>query len=135
MNTKIIKKWEENNRHLREYIATNPQSMYGNYEEMVKLLVKYILNTNEEWFNSEEITVVDDGDYQGALIFLIPAKTYQPSKNEYLVTSVEYGSCSGCDTLKSIRRYTDGFPTEEQIDDYMMLFLHLIQNMKPLYGG
>lgn len=81
------------------------------------------------------MTVIDDGDYQGTQIFVIPLDTYQPNVTDYIVTNTYYGSCSGCDTLKSINSYDyDELPNEEQIEDYMQLALHLLQKCKWLYN-
>lgn len=133
MEKEMIKLWEENKQSLERHISTTPQKEYDSYESLLKLIVKYILNTNEDEWSVEKISVIDDGDYQGTQIFLIPKNTYQPSACEYLVTYTYYGSCSGCDTLQSIHEYEDGLPNEEQVKDYMTLCLHLIQRMKYLY--
>ena len=45
-------------------------------------------------------------------------------------TYQDYGSCSGCDLLESIREYDGGLPTEEQVKEYMMLELHLLQRCR-----
>lgn len=138
MDTKIITLWEDNKEKLKEYISKTNQSEYSSYQSLVKLIVEHILNSKEDnydypKYDADKITVIDDGDYQGTQIFIIPQDTYQPSVSEYLVTNTYYGSCSGCDTLQSINDWEDGIPSEEQINDYMALFLHLIQRMKPLY--
>lgn len=78
------------------------------------------------------MTVIDNGEYQGTQIFLIPEETYQPSVDNYLVTHTYYGSCSGCDTLEGIRSYDKEKPTETQVKDYMTLALHLVQRLKKL---
>ena len=138
MNNNIINLWEQNKESLRNYFKITNQENYSSYKSLVKLIVEHILNNHEEsydipMYNSERITVIDDGDYQGTQLFLIPEDTYQPSSSEYLVTYTYYGSCSGCDTLQAIQGYEDELSSEEQIDDYMSLCLHLIQHMKPLY--
>jgi hypothetical protein len=78
----------------------------------------------------ETLHCIDDGDYQGTLLFLIPEDTYQP--DNYYYVKVEYGSCSGCDTLESIRDYDSDTPNDEQVKDYMTLCLHIIQKFKKL---
>jgi hypothetical protein len=80
-------------------------------------------------FDVKNMTVIDDGDYQGTQIFIIPLNTYQPSVEEYVYTNTYYGSCSGCDTLLSICSYNEK-PSENQIQDYMTLALHLLQRCK-----
>ena len=80
----------------------------------------------------DRITVIDDGNYQGTQIFIIPTNTYQPSVEDYVYTNTYYGSCSGCDTLQGISSYDGDEPSEEQIKDYMELALHLLQKCKML---
>jgi hypothetical protein len=58
------------------------------------------------------MTVIDDGDYQGTQIFIIPTDTYQPSVKDYVMTDTYYGSCSGCDTLQAISGYDYALPTD-----------------------
>ena len=128
MNKKIIDSWYLHKDELENYFKTTRQEEYDSYEKLVKLIVEYFLPN----YNSKEITVIDDGDYQGTEIFLIHEDVYQPGVEDYLYTHNYYGSCSGCDTLLSISEYQDGLPTEEQVKDYMTLCLHLIQKLKPL---
>lgn len=131
MISEIVAQWDKNKAALEEYYKNSPQSEYCNsYKDILKSVFRLIL-TDKEW-DVDKITVVDDGDYQGTQIFLIPEKTYQPSESEYLITSVSYGSCSVCDTLQAIHSYGDEKPNEDQVKDYMSLSLHLIQKMKTL---
>jgi len=138
MIPEIIEKWELNKKLLENYFFTTPQSEYGDYKDIVKVLFKIVLvGTPNKWngfdnYDTEKITVVDDGDYQGTQIFLIPKETYQPNVEDYIITNTYYGSCSGCDTLQGISNYDDGLPNEEQVSEYMTLALHLVQKMKYL---
>ena len=136
MESKFISKWEQNKEKLQEYITNTPQKQYDEYKSLVELIVKYILNDNIDLpyngYNLDAIHEIDDGDYQGTLLYFIPKNTYQPDVSDYIFTSVSYGSCSGCDTLQSIHNYDDEIPTKEQVEEYMSLFLHLVQNMKSL---
>ena len=108
------------------------------YDHLVKLVVKYILNPSikVDWkkFDADQITVIDNGDYQGTLLFMIPRNTYQPSEGDYLLTYSGYGSCSGCDTLKNIQCWRDGLPNEDQIKDYMTLCKDLVCNIVKPYN-
>ena len=84
----------------------------------------------------EMLKEIDDGDYQGTLLYLIPEDTYQPNSSEYLMTFVEYGSCSGCDTLQGIQCFLDTKSRDKSIDDLMNLCKDLICNMiKPYNTG
>ena len=127
MQMEIIKEWEKKKRRLEEYFRNTRQEKYSTYLDIVKIIVKVIL----PGYDYKKITVIDDGDWQGTQIFIIPSDVYQPDIEEYLYTYVYYGSCSGCDTLLGINNYEDGKPNDSQIKDYITLCLHLIQRMKP----
>lgn len=90
-------------------------------------IVKSLFTLVIKGYDTERIHEIDDGDWQGNYIYLIPKDTYQPLGSDYLVTQVSYGSCSGCDTIEGIRQYDSGLPNEEQIKEYMTLALHLVQ--------
>ena len=135
MEKEIIEQWEKNKPKLEEYFKTTKQEEYSTYQSIVEKIFEICITKADSYnkWNYKNITCVDDGDYQGTQIFLIPKDTYQPSADEYLVTNTYYGSCSGCDTLEAISRYEDGLPSEEQLKDYMTLALHLVQKTKYLY--
>lgn len=105
----------------------------SDYKEIVTNVVKIITDAEEYGgFNPdpERVHQVDDGEYQGTLVFVIGAKGYQPS--DYWYVKVSYGSCSGCDTLEGIKNYDDAPPTADQIKDYMTLSLHVVEAMKKM---
>ena len=126
MIKEFVEKWEARKHELEEYFRTHNQNDYREYVHIVKKLFDIVI----DGFNSERITVVDDGDWQGTQIFLIPRDTYQPSSEDYVFTHNYYGSCSGCDTLLAINEYGGGLPSEKQIGEYMTLALHLLQQLK-----
>jgi len=99
------------------------------YKELVTDVVQ-ILHDPEEYesIDPNRVHLIDDGDYQGTLLFVIAAGGYQPST--YWYVKVSYGSCSGCDTLEGIRGYYELPPTEEQLDQYLTLALHVVQGLK-----
>lgn len=136
-----LDKWNKNRERLEEAMSKDTKLNDCEYEYLVKLVVDYVLNDEDcgygEKWDSSEITVVDNGHYQGTQLFIIPADTYQPDEYEYLMTYVNYGSCSGCDTLLSIQTWSDNVcPTAEQLKDYMTLCKDLITNMiKPYNCG
>ena len=141
-----LKKWNKKKNKLEEVLKHDTTLNDCEYGYLVKLVVENILNgedEDDEWmwdstWDSEKITTIDNGSYQGTLIFLIPIKTYQPCEYEYLMTFVSYGSCSGCDTLLHIQSWHDEGekPTQQQLKDYMILCKDLVCNMiKPYNGG
>jgi len=139
MIQEFVKAWDANKEALREYIRTHEQKEYDEYAKLVKILFEVVINPYIEsvdethyTYNTESIHIIDDGDYQGSQLFIIPNNDYQPSPYEYVWTHCSYGSCSGCDTLLGISTYDDGLPSEEQVDGYMTLLLHLLQRCKYL---
>lgn len=134
-------KWAENEKKLEEVIRKSTDHISWDYRDLIKLIVENILNrgysgygvyNNKEW-DSEHIREIDDGDYQGTIIFVIHIKRYQPSEEEYLFTYVDYGSCSCCDTLQGIQAEGDlnsRLPSKTQVKDYMTLCRDMVVRMK-----
>lgn len=137
-------KWNKNKGKL-EAALRETNLCDQSYTSLLALTVKNILNDGlgdddysyDSRWNADKITVIDNGDYQGTLLFLIPADTYQPSEYEYLMTYIGYGSCSCCDYLQSITPWDDDEPvTDEDIKNFMSLCKDFITNMiKPYNCG
>lgn len=139
--TRIMKeRWDVNKDKLRAVLAERTDLNECDYEYLVKLTFETIYNTAvtglDRKLDLEHITVVDNGDYQGTLLFLIPFDTYQPSEHEYIMTYVGYGSCSGCDALQAVQGWGKEKPTEEQLNGFMDICCDLICNaIKPYNYG
>lgn len=139
----LYEKWEKNRDALKYKISRIGDVSALEYEDLVKLTFSTIYNegSGEEIYpygrlDLDYVTVIDNGDYQGTLLFVIPFKTYQPSESEYLMTYVGYGSCSGCDTLMSITDYNREPPTKEQVSDLLTLCKDIVTNtIKPYNYG
>lgn len=87
-------------------------------------------------WDSEEISEIDNGEYQGTLLYLIPRKTDSPLEYDYLMTYVGYGTCSGCDTLQGIQDDIINEISEESLEDFMTLCRDIITRMiKPYNMG
>lgn len=107
----------------------------GSYEAIVKVAVENVVDDATTYGQPDPrvIHCINDGDYQGTLLFLIPDNTYQPSN--YWYVRVYYGSCSGCDTLEAIRdsgSYSETGSNQGQVDDLYTLALHVVQGLKVL---
>lgn len=127
MIPKFVSRFEENKKLLKKSFRESKPSQYLT---MVTEVIKVI--TSQEEYNDynpdpDRVHQIDDGDYQGTLVFVIGAKGYQP--NKYWYVSVYYGSCGGCDTLAAINDYPS-IKEKEQIKDYMTLALHIVQGLK-----
>lgn len=110
---------------------------FPGYETLLRVGLEVMVGDSDYGMpDSNRISTINDGDYQGTLVFVIPEYGYQPYT--YWVTKVSYGSCSGCDTLESI--YSDGSRwsddgenaklSDSQVEDLYTLTLHMIQQMK-----
>lgn len=103
------------------------------YVDIVRAVITAI-NPDDEYGlpDPNRVHTIDDGEYQGTLLFVIPEVGYQP--DNYWAVKVSYGSCSACDTLQSIKGYSDDPITDKELDQYLTLALHIIQGLK-LIGG
>jgi len=128
MIERFVKRFDAAREALKaKYLATPPSS----YDDIVKDVVGIV--SDPDVYSDpdvDRIVKVDHGDYQGMLLFVIGGSGYQP--HSYWVTDVNYGSCSGCDTLQAIHDTTD---PDEAAGDYVTLALHLVQSMKQVTGG
>ena len=135
MLKEFVERWDRYKNDLEEYFRKTRQEEYSDYKDIVKALFKEVINKEEidgYKFDLDKMKIIDDGEYQGTQIFIIPLDTYQPDVEEYVITDTYYGSCSGCDTLLAISCYDDGIPNEEQLKGYMELSLHLLQKCRRL---
>ena len=134
MIKRFVKQFMDNKDELRKVFET---SHPDDYHDIVKVVIELLYQENEDSHEPTpdpgRIHEIDDGDYQGTLVFVIAETGYQP--NDYWAVKVDYGSCSCCDTFQSIRYSESGSndkPTAQQVDDYMTLALHIIQRMKSI---
>lgn len=145
-----VEQWDKNKDRLRQHIENNVEDFNEcSYSYLVESVVNYIFNDEfdddyDKW-DSKNITVIDNGDYQGTQLYLIPKASYQPSEDEYLMTYVGYGSCSGCDTLQSVQMWDLNYEEDTEkkekmknniVTDIHNLCLHIVQNtIKPYNYG
>lgn len=127
----FIDRFQEIKEDLLKDFSKEQPSSYSDI--LTKTLTKMFSDENGEPeygkpdFNN--IHVIDDGDYQGTLVFIIPKNGYQPS--DYWCVKVDYGSCSGCDTYEAYAEWNE--------EDYyksaphmVTMAMHMIQSMKDI---
>ena len=132
MITEFIDKFQEIKPRLLEQFSKEEPD---NYEDIFKQTIKMMFEesaddyySNSETPDSERITVIDNGDYQGTLLFVVASKSYQPS--DYWATRVAYGSCSECDTFAA---YSDYDNPEKSAPEMVTMALHMIESMKKIF--
>lgn len=141
-----VHKWDENKKYLEAALRQTDCSEVT-YDQLMKAVVVEVLNRGAA-DESEQLSVkrmrrIDDGQYQGTIIYIVPFDTYQPDESEYLMTFVNYGSCSGCDTLERIKsdmpwddEHCETCATEQTIKDLMTLCKDLLTRMiRPFNNG
>ena len=136
MIEQFTKRWFSHNHIIREEFE---KALPENYTDIVKAVVT-MLHDEDEYasIDPERIHEINDGNYQGTLVYVIGASGYQPST--YWYVKVEYGSCSGCDTLENILSGDYGHETQEEADawkknainELMTLALHIVQGLKQM---
>lgn len=125
-----IDKWDVNQVHLQAALTNKIASDNSlTYYDLVSMIIEHVLNyraTEDEPIWDTEPHEVCDGDYQGTLLFLIvrETKTHFPSSCDYLMTYVNYGSCSYCDALEYAL-----YNSDDPVSDLMTLAMHIIQHM------
>ena len=135
--------WNTNKDKLRDVLANRTDLSECDYELLAKLTYETIFNDHEgvmdyEKLDLENISIIDNGDYQGTLIILVPFNTYQPSEYEYLMSYIGYGSCCGCDVLQAAQLYSDDGEklNETQLSDFMSICEDIVSNtIKPYNYG
>lgn len=131
----LAEQWCKNKNQLKQYLQNHYDTLNSlTYKDIVKISFEQIYNNALETLNLEYITEIDNGDYQGTLLFIIPFNKYQPTHYEYLMTYIEYGSCSVCDTLQSLQNdyhyYGDeGQTKEDYINQKINGFMHLCKDI------
>lgn len=133
MIKEFLEKWWKYKDNMESYFRGFEDISGVEYHGIVKALVENILNQGVEWCKlSKEVKVIDDGDYEGTMIFIFHNDTCTPSITDYFFTHNYYGSCSGCDTLLSIVEGSGGKATDEQVKLLMRLAFDLLRNIKPM---
>ena len=136
-----VKQWYENKELLKDALENDRDLEDREYKDLVKLVFKYVINPNlpdaesNGLWDYTRITEIDEGNYQGTLLYLIPRETYQPKFDDYLITCVDYGSCTVCDTLKNIRARAGEVSKEKTIKSYLDLCRNIVQQITTPRGS
>ena len=140
----VVEKWYKYKKDLENYFQSHKQSDYAEeYYDFLKITLLTIFpevdncdnNITKHTFCVDDIQAIDFCNYSGTLIFVFHLPVYDPDLTETFYTTVDYGSCTGCDTLMRIsNKELKERPTMAQTQAYMQLALNLVQNIKPFKG-
>lgn len=133
MNQTFIKRWERRKDEVR---AAFEEKLPEEYKDIVTAVVRALRDEDDDGdeydygtdLNTERITEVRYGDYDGTLTYVIGSGTYGGGR-VWCVT-IDYGSCSGCDALERISCYYDNEGKAKAVNDLMTLALHIVQGLK-----
>ncbi len=130
MIEEFTRKWFAKMHDMRaKFEVAHPED----YKAVVRAVVEMLgEDADYDVPDPDRVHEINDGSYQGTLVYVIGAKGYQPSR--YWYVRVFYGSCSGCDTLEAIRGWSDETPSKAEVDKYMTLALHVIQGLQEMGG-
>jgi len=129
MEKELITRFDTKRDEIKSKLAILLEEKDWNIEyiDIVRIVIEAVHN-GYGTPDPETIHQIDDGDYQGTLLFIIPEDCYQP--HDYWYVKVFYGSCSGCDTLLNI--IDCSYDKEQQVNDLFTLALHVVQGLKKM---
>lgn len=126
----FVEQWERKKHLIEESYATKKPETYKDLVvELIKILDEPMKKYKEryescykqfkgECIDTSEIHEIDFGGGAGDLVYLFFSK----NRRTYWETTIEYGSCSFCDSLEQAT----------SVEDYMTLTLHLLQHLKEI---
>ena len=136
MIQEFVKRFDEKRDDIRAELGNllDTKGWDLEYDDIVRIVIKAVSGNWPNRMDLERIHRIDDGDYQGTLVYVIPEDGYQP--RDYWYVRIAYGSCSGCDTLQWIMCCHDwkGEEREKVIDDLFTLALHVVQKLRNMEG-
>ena len=143
----FVNQWYENRQELesfleKEYDQSEDKRYWGvGYRYLFRKVFELVVTQPREirdrhdqrWNNYSwdwsRFRTIDDGEYQGEIVFIMVPNVYQPSLDkDYYFTSVVYGSCSHCDTMQHVQEVVE--TKEEKIQALMLAALHMVQATK-----
>ncbi|KKL82598.1 hypothetical protein LCGC14_1983120, partial [marine sediment metagenome] len=111
-----------------QYIAWLATQDCPSYKSLLRKALEVIQGSEGLGYGStpdpERIHEINDGDYQGTIVFVIGAKGYQP--DTYWSTTVYYGSCSGCDAIEAAWDYG----RTDSMEGMYAIALNMMQGMR-----
>jgi len=115
----FVDAWFENRDKVHAHFESRPPQ---GYRDIVQAVVGVLGDAKDMRGtpDPERIHEINDGGYQGTLVYVIGDTGYQPYR--YWYVRVSYGSCSGCDALEAAN----------DTDDYMTLALHIVQGLREM---
>lgn len=122
MIQEFVEQWDKNKDLLREALVKKAPYEYKDLVVLVASVMKGKIN-----LDPSSVVEISGDDYQGTNLYIIKGVPNGWYGTNFYSVKVEYGSCSGCDTLEHIKMDLED---EEAIKAYMTLCLHIVQEIK-----
>lgn len=135
MIQEFVDAWRDRQDIYKEWLEglSDREREYLEYKDLVEFLFTLVINPavsemDDFWngFDIDDITEINNGSYQGTLIYIIPRDTYSPDEHDYIYTFIDYGSCTVCDALQNAQ----SDEKESCIKKMIMISLHIIEHFK-----
>ena len=85
----LAEQWCKNQNKLKKYLKDNYETLNSlMYKDIVQIAFEQIYDNKLDPLSFDCMTMVDNGGYQGTLLFIIPFNTYQPNEYQYLMTYI-----------------------------------------------
>lgn len=130
MIPEIISQWEKRKHLLEQYFRIDLELEYGtfylSYLDILALTFNYVITDGISTYHDvtwivSRIILINNNNYEGTLILIIPPDDNDPLIEDYLITTVEYGSQDALQEAKSV-------------SDYMKIAFGMVKKLKPLYS-
>ena len=130
MIPEIISQWEKRKRLLatffRNRLKNKPDVFLPTYLDILAYTFDYVIKDristyHDVTWNANDIILINDYHYEGTLILIIPPDDNAPLLEDFLITTVEYGS-------------QDALLKAKSVSDYMEIAFGMVERLKPLYS-
>lgn len=128
MIQRFVDAWEKNKPLIRRMFADKHPEDYDDVVLTVLTGLRHESPSRLEYPDPAATLVIEGASYQGTNTYvLVDSRLGEPQ----WYVRVDYGSCGHCDTLCSIKERDWGDrPTDDQVNEYMTLALHIVQRIK-----
>ena len=131
----IVQQYNKNKKHLKEYFKKHKQEEYSDYNNLIKILVKEIINRDapECLKLCEKIKSIKHGRTEGHIIYLLHRESKNPCILDYYMFDIQYNTDPLFDSLLKIQKGSKEYPTDDRINKYLSLCLEIIKSIRSLY--
>lgn len=130
MDTRLVELWDKSRDNIRTRLV-NEYDNIDEYKDLLIIILTEFAKTEKEDFDVEDFHICEHrvGDYTGDIVFVY-VFGYRYWDPDLYICKIEYGSCSGCDSLLAAHSYND---KEKGVDALLTLCLHIVQRSKNCY--